>query len=82
MIELFFVNIISLMLLLFMLKSKVGRKFRILNIVIFVIYNSVCLYNYFYNGKYGSAFVWLFYLFVCIVLQMLFCVLVLKYCKK
>jgi len=63
--------IYSVILTILTIRSKNKLKTLTINLVILCIYSGLFIYNMVYNGKYGSGFLWQFYLACSIGLHLL-----------
>ena len=51
------------------LRSKNKIKTATINLIILGVYSGLFIYNFVYNGQYGSGFLWLFYLACSVILH-------------
>ena len=69
MIFTYLVSIICLVLILISYRFSKGFFYK--NIVVYFLYNSVLYYKLFFDSKWGTSLLWLFYLLVCSVVHIL-----------
>ena len=80
-IILYVLSVLTLILILFSLKFS--KLFSYTNLVIFVVYSVFFYHSLFFEGKYGSGFIWWFFAFILTFIHLLIVVayLIVKFFK-